>query len=72
MMLIIVNMVVIVILMIIVMVRNLMPESFRSCFFLLYGIAHFLWASSFALALLQFEFSIIEVFIILSPKKEIF
>ena len=37
-----------------------------------FGIAHFLWASSFALALLQFDLSLLEVFIILSPKKQIF
>ena len=41
-------------------------------FFLLYGMAHFFWASSFALALLQFELSIQELFKILSPKKQIF
>ena len=40
--------------------------------FLLYGIAHFLWGSSFALALFQFELSILRLLIILSPKKQIF
>ena len=40
--------------------------------FLLYEISYFIWASSFALVLLWFELSILEVFIILSPKKQLF
>ena len=41
-------------------------------FLLFYGAAHFLGASSFAVAFFYFELSILEVLIILSPKKEIF
>ena len=39
-------------------------------FFLLYGIANFLWVSLFALALLFFELSILEVFIIFSEREK--
>ena len=41
-------------------------------FLLFYGISQFLWAFFFALALFWFEISILEVFIISSPKKQIF
>ena len=46
--------------------------KYQVIYFLFHGIAHFSWALSFALVLFLFEFSILEVFIILSPKKQIF
>ena len=56
--------------------EDILNRNFFLCivghtFLILYRIAHFLRASFFALALFLVEPSILKVFIILSPKKQI-
>ena len=48
---------------------NRIVEEIAMLFFWLHGIVHFLWAASFALMFLDFEFSIPEVFYNLITKK---